>query len=318
MAAFIGLVVVAACLRLALSYFMGPVTDVYYYDSQAVSALLRGMDPYGHLFTGIPPILVTPGAQSVFAYLPGVFLILAPFAPFDVRVALVACEFIIAWGIFALGGRWSLLASAAFLLLPSGPLFSLVYPNNALPAMAFLGLAVLLESRNRRLPAAALVGVAMATNQFVVLAFPFFLLLWYRRRGWTELAVSVVAAGAVVAPFLAWNPGAFVQDTLYFQFSRSVFPLVSNAPWGVNLNPSVSGIAISIAGTPVPSFVRGLATLALLVFFLSRSRDLQSTMLQVGLFLAVVMFVLPGDFFWVYLELPVQVILMWIALGHAK
>jgi hypothetical protein len=317
-AAFLGVAVVAVGVRLALSYFVAPLSDVYYYDSQAVSSLLGGMDPYGHAFTAIPPTLVTAGAQSVFAYLPGVFLFLVPFAPFDVRVAIVASELTVAWGIYALGGRWSLLASVVFLLLPFGALFSVVYPNNTLPAMAFLGLAVLSESRNRRLPSAVLVGLAIASNQFVLLAFPFFALLWFRRRGWRELGVSLLAAGAVVAPFFAWNPSAFVQDTVYFEFSRSVYPLVSNTPWGFNLNPSVSGIAVSVAGAPGPAIFRGVVTVALLAFFLSRAKGLRSSLLQLGMFLTIAMFVLPGDFFWVYLQLPLQVFLMWTAMGPMK
>jgi uncharacterized membrane protein len=318
LAAFIGLAVVAVCFRLALSYLLGPLTDVYYYDSQATSALLRGMDPYGHTFAGIPQALVTAGAQSVFAYLPGVFLVLVPLAPFDVRVAMVASELIVAWGIYALGGRWSLLASAVFLLLPFEPLFSAVYLNNALPAMAFLGLAVALENRNRHLPSAAFVGLAVASNQFMLLTFPFFALFWYRRRGWKELGVSLLAACAVVAPFLAWNPSAFLQDTLYFEFSKSVYPLVSDAPWGVNLNPSVSGIAVSVAGTPVPAIIRGLIVLVLMALFLMHARGLRSTLLQIGLFLATTMFILPGDFFWVYLQLPLEVFLLWAAISSMK
>jgi glycosyl transferase family 87 len=318
MSAFIGLAVAAIALRVALSYVVAPLTDVYYYDSQAVSALLRGLDPYGYTFTGIPPALVTAGAQSVFAYLPGIFLVLVPLAPFDVRVAMVACELIVAWGIYALGGRWSLLASAVFLLLPFGALFSVVYPNNALPAMALFGLAVLLEGKNRQLPAAILFGLAMASSLLILLAFPFFALLWYRRRGWKELAASLLVAGLVTVPFLAWNPGAFIQDTLYFEFSRSAYPLVSNTPWGVNLNPSVSGIAVTIAGTAVPAIVRGLAVLVLLAFFLRRSGDLRSSLFELSFFLTIVMFVLPGDFFWVYLQFPLQVLLMAVGTGKVK
>jgi len=318
MAAFVGLALVAVGLRLALAYLVSPLTDVYYYDSQAVSAIIGGMDPYGHTFTGIPPALATAGAQSVFAYFPGIFLFLVPFAPFDVRVAMVTCELVVAWGIYALGGRRSLLATVVFLFLPLGGLFSVVYPNNTLPAMAFLGLAVLLEGRGRRLPSAALVGLAVASNQFMLLAFPFFVLLWYKRKGWPELGASLLAAGVVIVPFLAWSPGAFVEDTVYFEFSRSVYPLVSSTPWGVNLNPSVSGLAMTVAGTPVPALLRGLLVLALLALFLSRARGLSSTLFQLGLFLTIAMFILPGDFFWVYLQFPLQVFLMWAAMGPAK
>ena len=318
MAAFVGVALVAVAFRLALSYFVSPLSDVYYYDSQAVSALLGGMDPYGHTFTGIPPALVTAGAQSVFAYFPGVFLFLVPLAPFDVRVAIVASELVVAWGIYALGGKLSLLSSAAFLLLPTGALFSVVYPNNALPAMALLGLGVLLESRNQRLPSAVLVGLAVASNQFVLLTFPFFVLIWYRRKGWGELGASLLAAGVVMLPFLAWNPSAFLEDTVYFEFSRTVYPLVSTTPWGFNLNPSVSGVAMSVAGATVPAILRGFVVLVLLVFFLRRATGLRSSLLQLGVFLTVAMFILPGDFFWVYLELPLQVFLMWTAMSPVK
>jgi hypothetical protein len=139
-------------------------------------------------------------------------------------------------------------------------------------------------------------------------------LIWYRRRRWNELAVSLGVAAAVVAPFLAWNPGAFIQDTLVFEFSRPVFPLVSTAPWGLNLNPSVSGIALSLTGAPVPLLVRGAAVLIAMVFFLSRARHMRSSLLNLGYFLILAILILPGNFFWVYLELPLQAVLMSLAM----
>lgn len=316
--AFVGVASIAVLFRVVLSFYIGPLTDVYYYDTQAVAALLRGIDPYGHLYTGIPAALTTPGAQTVFAYLPGVLLFLVPFAWTDVRSAMVVAELIVALAIFSLSGRWSTLASAVFLLIPAGALFSVVYPNNALPAMSFLGLGVLLESRNKKIPGAALIGAALATSQFAWLAYPTFLALWIRGRNWSQVAVSLGIASAMVLPFFAWNPSAFVQDALLFEFSRPVFPLVANTPWGLNLNPSISGLAVSMFGSAVPGTVRVLVMLAMLPILLWRTRGLKRDLFWMGCYLAAGMFILPGNFFWVYLELPLQMILMSIALDPKK
>lgn len=317
-AAFLGIACAGVAFRIVLSLYIRPLTDVYYYDSQAVTTLLGGMNPYGHLYTGIPPALATPGFEAAFAYLPGLLLFLVPLAPFDVRVALVAAEILVAWAIYSLSGRWSLLASAVFILIPSGALFSVVYPNNTLPAMAFLGLGVTLENRGRRTPGAALIGAGVASSLFVLLAFPFFAAMWVRRKRWKEVATSLATAVAMVAPFLAWNPASFLQDTIFLELSRPAYQLVSNAPWGLNLNPTLSGIAVTLTGSPVPSVVRILIVLAMFVLIVGRASDLKPVLLRTGLFLAAAMFILPGDFFWVYLELPFQVVLMSLALGPMK
>lgn len=318
LAAFVAIAAAAFALRASLSLVAQPMSDVPYYDSQAVAALLGGSDPYGHLYTGIPPSLATPGAETVFAYLPGVFLFLVPLSPFDPRLALAVAEFLVAYSIYAIGGKWSLLSSAVFLLLPFGALFVVVYPNNALLGMAFLGLGALSQSKGRHAPAAIFVGLSAACTQFAWLAFPFFAVNWIRERAWTLVAASAVAALAVVLPFLAWNPGAFLQNTLFFEFGRAPFPFVSNQAWGINLNPSLSGISVTLLGAGVPSVVRVLIVLAVLAFVIRKAGGLKSTLLRLGLFLTVSVFVLPGDFFWVYLELPLQAILMSVALDPEK
>jgi hypothetical protein len=73
------LLVLALSVRLAVAASVPPASDVYYYLTQAVQALLGGMNPYDHAYVGIPPLLVTPGAGHVLAYLPFTVLYLVPF-----------------------------------------------------------------------------------------------------------------------------------------------------------------------------------------------------------------------------------------------
>jgi len=105
--AFVTIVAVALAVRLVL--LVTPfvyVPDVYYYDTQAAHALLSGSNPYGHNYT-VQAGLATQGAGNVFAYLPGVVELLAPFgAAGDVRLGLVACDILVALALYSLKNRW--------------------------------------------------------------------------------------------------------------------------------------------------------------------------------------------------------------------
>ena len=69
----------ALVVRVVFVVVVPPSSDVYYYLTEGVQALLRSMNPYNYTFTGIPAALVTPGAEHVFAYLPFTLDYLAPF-----------------------------------------------------------------------------------------------------------------------------------------------------------------------------------------------------------------------------------------------
>ncbi len=310
---------VAVVARLLMVLFLPPLLDVYYYDSQAVQALLSGVDPYGFSYSAIPAWLATPGASTVFVYLPGVVLFLAPFgAAWDVRLGLIVADLLIAWGIHSIGGRWASTATVVFLLLPFTALFSTSYPNNTLVSMAFLGGAVALWFRGEGLPASILLGVSLASSQFVWLLFPLFA-VWSLRSGKPkQLALSAIVAFALTLPFLLWNWYSFTYDTLFFEFTRTPRTIVSAAAFGLNVNPTLDGIMVTLLGISVPLLARALATLALLAYAIWRSKELAGILFNGSWFMLAAVFLLPNVFSWWYLELPFQTFLMWFVATHGR
>jgi len=293
------------------------VTDVYYYDTQAVSYLVNGIDPYGARYV-VPATLLTPGASNVFAYLPGVFAFLAPAsALWNPRVALVACDLVVAGALMYLGRRRGVY-SAVYLLFPPTILFSTWFLNDSLVAMAFLAGAVVLEARDKPLASAPLWGLAAAASQEAWLVFPLYAIYCIHRRKYTEIIVALGAAAAVVAPFLLWNPSALVYDTALFQFARQTVMLFSTGPFGLNVNPSLQGILLYL-GTSAPVIFRG-AIAAVALFLAARHVDetLPRLMLVSTAFAAVGLFILAGDLFWSYLEFPFLTLLIWLSLREPK
>jgi hypothetical protein len=309
-------IVFAAALRLLLLFLslggvIPPLIDVRYYDAQAVAALLSGTNPYGHLYVGIPSWLATAGAERVFAYLPGVVLFLAPFGGlFDTSLGLILADFVIAWSLFSLGGVGSRRASVAFLLAPWAPLFSTIYPNNTLVAMAFLGLCLLWEAKGKSLLSSLSLGASLASSQLVWLIYPFFLVHYLRERRLRDILASALVAAMLFLPFLLWNPGSFLYDTVTFQFTRPADTLIKSEAFGFNVNPTLSGIAQFAFGVSVPLFLKLGLALVLLLFFLYRTRSWRGLPLNASLFLLAAMLVLPDDFSWWYLELPFQMLLV--------
>lgn len=315
--AFLAVAAAGLAFRLALSA-LPPLTDVHYYDVQAAQALLSGLDPYGHLYTGIPVALATPGAANVFAYFPLVAVLLAPFQlAGDAVLGLVAADIAIAVSLRSLGGRWGTYASSVYLLLPATVIFSTIFPNNALVAATLVALAVAAEKSGRGVLAAVLVGLAAASSQFVLLLLPLFFALYLREGRPRSVAASGAAAAIAVLPFYAWNPSSFVNDALLFEFSRTPTPLVSLGAYGYNLNPTLSGAYASLTGAELPLELRLGVVLVLMVYFLARSKDLPSLLLNSSLFMVATVLVLPQVFFWIYLELPFVTLLLWFVLTKA-
>lgn len=315
---FLCLVLAAVGARLAMAWLLPPLLDVYYYDSQAAQALLHGLDPYGHLYTGVPVWLATPGASNVFAYLPAVPLFLLPFGLWDVRLGLIAADLVVALSILALGGRHARTASLVFLLAPFTALFSTSYPNNTLVAMAFLGLFAALEARGKGAVGALLLGISLAASQFLWLLYPLFVAMYLRKGRMLEVAISLIAAAAVISPFLVWDYNSFLHDAILFQFARIPQSLLTPMPFGFNVNPTLDGLSATITGTGLPILVRLPSAIAALVFAALRSRDIASTMSNSFWFILLAIWVLPSDFSWWYLELPFQILLMWFILNRGR
>jgi uncharacterized membrane protein len=310
-------VVFATAVRLLMVFLIRPLIDVYYYDTQAVAALLSGSNPYGHLFTGIPAWLATPGAERVYAYMPGVILFLAPFGSiWDVRLGFIVADLVVAWSLYSLDGRWSATAALVFLLAPWSFLFSTSYPNNSLVGIAFLGLAFMWDAKGKTTLSAVAIGVSLASSQFAWLLYPFFLLRHLRARRFREEGVVLLVAALLVLPFLLWNPQPFLYDTITYQFSRPIQSIVTSEAFGFNVNPTLSGIAYTVFGVSVPFALKSMIVIALMLMFLYRSKDLQSLTLYASFLVLAAIFVLPDDFSWWYLDLPFQTLLTWFVLSR--
>ncbi|MGP8124741.1 MAG: hypothetical protein ACLQEQ_02605 [Nitrososphaerales archaeon] len=310
------LVIIAAAavvLRLVLIAIpFAYVPDVYYYDSQAVQTLLSGSNPYGHHYI-VPAGLATHGAENVFAYLPGVVEFLVPFgAAGDVRLGLVACDMLIAVALYSLKGRRAGPITATYLLLPTGILFSTWYPNDTLVGMAFLGLALAARPRGRYGVSAVFTGLALASSQLVWFFYPFVLLADLKARRFKKTVVGLLVALAVSAPFIIWNPSTFINDTVYFEFGRPVQGILTPEPFGVNVNPSLSGLALTLFGVSVPLILRAGITAAALSLLLWKASSPKKALLNGSLLLIIAILVLPANFSWWYLELPLMTLMAWL------
>ena len=111
-------------------------------------------------------------------------------------------------------------AASAFFLIPGHSLVA-VLGDNDLPMLALVLAALLAADRRRFLLMGLLMGLAVVTKQHGALAVPL-ILAWAAVRGidvGTLLKAAVtggLAALAVLTPFVIWNAGAFIQDTVVF------------------------------------------------------------------------------------------------------
>lgn len=310
--AFGTIVGVAVAVRLVLLATQSVyVSDVYYYDTQVVRALLSGSNPYGYHYV-VPAGLATPGAENVLAYLPGVVEFLLPFGALgDVRLGLVVCDVVVALALYSLKGRWAGPTAAAYLLLPTSVLFSTWYPNDTLVGMAFLGLAFATRSRGRYRVSAAFTGLSLASSQLVWLFYPFVLLSDLKTRRFNETILGLLVAFVAAVPFIVWDPAAFIGNTVCFELGRPVQGLLTPGLFGVNVNPTLSGMASTLFGVSVPLVLKAGIIAVLLVPFLWKASTSQKVLLNGSLFLIVAILILPNDFFWVYMELPLMTLMAW-------
>ena len=231
-----GLPIVGAIVRWHLA--PGTTTligDGAYQIQLARNLLMRGVDPYGFDYTGTglerapwgqpfpnpalhhldywPGTIVLPlPIQALFQFLAGwwderIWLLLAGAAVF----------LLLRWLLPGTAGR---MAAVAFFLIPGHSLLA-VLGDNDLPMIGLLLAATLAMTRGRLLPAAILIGLAIATKQTTLIALPVLVafgfahgLSWRTLPRYASLAALTMAA--LLAPFIAWNAPAFVRDTVLY------------------------------------------------------------------------------------------------------
>jgi hypothetical protein len=231
-----GLPIVGAIVRWHLA--PGTTTligDGAYQIQLARNLLMRGVDPYGFDYTGTglerapwgqpfpnpalhhldywPGTIVLPlPIQAVFQFLVGWW---------DERIWLLAAGaavfLLLRWLVPGTAGR---MAAIAFFLLPGHSLLA-VLGDNDLPMIGLLLAATLAMTRGRLLPAAILMGLAIATKQTALIALPVLVAFSFAHGvSWRTLpryaSLAVLTMAAMLAPFIAWNALAFVRDTVLY------------------------------------------------------------------------------------------------------
>jgi hypothetical protein len=211
------------------------IGDGAYQIQLARNLLMRGVDPYGFDYTGTglerapwgqpfpnpalhhldywPGTIVLPlPIQAVFQFLAGWW---------DERIWLLAAGaavfLLLRWILPGTAGR---MAAVAFFLLPGHSLLA-VLGDNDLPMIGLLLAATLAMTRRRLLTAAILIGLAIATKQTALIALPVLVAFGFAHGvNWRTLPRYAIPAAltvaAVLAPFIAWNPSAFVRDTVLY------------------------------------------------------------------------------------------------------
>jgi len=231
-----GLPIVGAIVRWHLA--PGTTTligDGAYQIQLARNLLMRGVDPYGFDYTGTglerapwgqpfpnpalhhldywPGTIVLPlPIQAVFQFVAGwwderIWLLLAGGAVF----------LLLRWLLPGTAGR---MAAVAFFLIPGHNLLA-VLGDNDLPMIGLLLAATLAMTRRRFLPAAILIGLAIATKQTALIALPVLVAFGFAHGvSWRTLpryaGLAAVTVLALLVPFIAWNVSAFVRDTLLY------------------------------------------------------------------------------------------------------
>ncbi|MDA4118894.1 MAG: hypothetical protein OK455_11205 [Thaumarchaeota archaeon] len=170
-------------------------------------------------------------------------------------------------------------------------------------------------------------GVALATSVTTWLVLPFYFYRRARSRDRRGVLFSFATFAAISLPFFAANPEGFVYDVLLFQFGRPTPGLVTQAGTWISLNPSLSGLLVTMTGQQAPLYLRAAIVLVVLSLCLlmqtsvkgkveesSGKGSLPASTLRASLFVAAAVLVLPSVFFFVYAELPLVLILSWLAL----
>jgi len=242
-----GLPILGAIVRWRL--VAGPtalIGDGAYQIQLARNLLMAGIDPYGHDYTG-SGLERAPWGQPFpnpalhhLDYWPGTIVLPLPvqaafqFATgwWDERIWLlltgVAVFILLRWLLPGPAGR---MAAVAFFLIPGHSLLA-VLGDNDLPMIGLLMAATLAIGRRRLMPAAFLIGLAIATKQTALIALPV-LVAWGFANGitWRSLpryaGLAVLPVVVFVAPFAAWNAPAFVRDTVLYNVGSGsdVYPI---------------------------------------------------------------------------------------------
>jgi hypothetical protein len=214
----------------------GAQSEVFIVEDGA-SALLEGRDPYAVRFGG--PLASRPlPTRTHVPYPPGMLLFGLPKATAGAGVATDARVWflLVSLGVavpalrtMRTDANGRLRSFQILFVLPTGSAL-LATGGHDVPVLAVLLAASVLADRQRFDGSGAVSGLALSLRQTSLLAIPFLVSVVPRGRRARSLAWTAIPILAIVVPFLLWDPGAFVEDTILFPLGLGTGPSSARTP----------------------------------------------------------------------------------------
>jgi hypothetical protein len=268
---------------------------------EAAAFLLEGRDPYGARFDGDLLASWPEPTRTHFPYLPSTLAFGLPRAAFgpsvltDPRViALIVTLAVVvpALAVARAAGEGRLRAFQVLLVLASGA--PLIFTSGKeLPILALLLGSLVALDRDRAVIGGLAAGVAASAHQLAWAVLPFVAIASWPRPPTPSRRSAAVAAGLVtfglVAPFVAWDPVAFIEDAVRFPLEADQEAL------GIPLTPG-SMLASSFPGAGawrVAMMVLALVTLTVLLRHRARGGSAADVAAAAGTLLLVALLLAP-------------------------
>jgi Glycosyltransferase family 87 len=209
---------------------------------EAAAALVRGENPYAVSYEN-GPLGRWPSEDWLhLPYLPGIVVFGLPHAlsgqapVADARVSFLT----VAAAVALVGLRLSkaprdrlLTAVMVLMVLPPGARY-IVGGGDDITVLALMLLALVLATRTQPLAAGVILGLAAAIKQTAWPLLPFLIVAARDRSGMRATGRALAGAGAVlvpgILPFLAWDPAAFVEDTVLYPLGLTEERTLAGSP----------------------------------------------------------------------------------------
>ena len=191
---------------------------------EAATALLDGRNPYEADFRTGPLASRPPPTRTHVPYPPAMFAfglpaaIAGPGPPTDARIWFLVVSIVVtvaALGRMRTDDEGRLRSFQVLFVVPTGSLL-LATGGHDIPVLAALLAAFVLTDRGRTDTAGVVSGIALAMRQTSILVIPFIVAAVPPGRRARFVGAASIPVLALVVPFLAWDPRAFVEDVVLF------------------------------------------------------------------------------------------------------
>ncbi len=222
--------------------YVGHVQSETLVTEESARALLAGHDPYAASFASGPLGSWPAGTANHVPYLPGMFafgvtrVVVDDALIADARLAFAGVSLaVLGFALWLARPRpeRGLTALLIVLALPTGARY-LAGGGDDVTVLSMMLLSLVLLHRTRPVAAGLAAGLAAAIKQTAWPLLPFLILAARDREGRRASGRTLAAASVImvplIAPFVVWNPSAFVQDVVLFPLGLASQPTLAASP----------------------------------------------------------------------------------------